>query len=113
MNKITLLSILLISNAIGCTAQKTQERPVSEFNKMKLSGSVNVIYTTSDSLSLKVMAEENDLDKVETKVENGILVISNKGRFREEVYVYVKSKQLVSVESSGATDFRVTNFLKG
>lgn len=112
MNKITILTIALVSTFIGCNAQKTQERTVSAFNKMKISGAMHVIYTNSDSLSLTVKAKENEIDNVETKIENSTLVISSSGRFTSPVYVYVKNNHLNSLEATGATDFKTTNLLK-
>jgi len=111
MNKLSFLSILLVSTFISCHAQRSQERSISAFTKIKISGAVNVIYTNSDTLNLTVKGKENDVAKVETKVEGSTLVISSKGS-HGELDVYVKNNQLYSLESSGATSFKTTNFLK-
>ena len=112
MNKTSFLSILLVSTFLSCNAQKSQERSVSAYNKIKISGAVNVIYTHSDSLGLTVRAKENELDNIETKVENSTLVISSKDRSHSALYVYIKNNQLTSITSSGATNFKTTNVLK-
>lgn len=112
MIKNSFLSIILISIFLSCNAQRTQERTISAFNKIKLSGAVNVIYTNSDTLNLTVKGKEGELENVETRVENSTLIISNKGRTHSALYVYVKNNQLQSIESSGATIFKTTNVLK-
>jgi hypothetical protein len=112
MNKIIFLSILLSSILINCHAQKIEERAIPAFNKIKISGALNVIYTNSDTLNLIVKAKEKEINNIETRVENSTLIISNKGKFASPVYVYVKNNQLQSVESTGATDFRTTNAIK-
>lgn len=112
MNKTIFLSLLLVSVFFSCSAQKTQERSISAFNKIKISGAVNVIYTNSDSLNLVVKAKENELENVETRVENSVLFITSKGRSHSELYVYVKGNQLQSIVSSGAGTFKTTNVLR-
>src|SRR4051812_20889106 len=111
--KIKMLALALLSTVISCNAQQIQNRPVTEFDRIQVSGAVNVIYTTSDTLSLSVKAKDKEMSNVETKVVGNTLVISTNGNFKEPVYVYVKNSRLVSVESSGATDFKTTNTIKG
>lgn len=113
MNKITFFTIVLVSTLISCNAQKTQERTVSPFNRMKISGGVHVVYTNSDTLTLSVRAKENELDNVQTKIENSTLYISSTGHITSPVYVFVKNNNLSSLESSGATAFKTTNTLTG
>lgn len=111
MNRISLLTITLVSSFLSCNAQKTQERQISAFTKIKISGAVSVVYTNSDTLSLSVKAKENDLDNVETKVENSTLIISSKGTTRSDLLVYVKNNHLKNVTSSGAASFKTTNHI--
>ncbi|MBL7922469.1 MAG: DUF2807 domain-containing protein [Bacteroidia bacterium] len=106
------LSIALITSVITIKAQQIQNRPASAFNKIETSGSVNVIYTNSDSLSLSVSAAAKEIEKVETKYEGSTLIVSNKGNFTMPVNVYVKNNTLVDVQSSGASSFRTTNLIK-
>ncbi len=106
------LSIALITSVISIKAQQIQNRQASAFNKIETSGSVNVIYTNSDSLSLSVSASEKEIDNVETKIEGSTLKISNKGNFTSPVNVYVKNNTLIDVQSSGASSFRTTNLIK-
>ncbi|MEO6302501.1 MAG: DUF2807 domain-containing protein, partial [Bacteroidia bacterium] len=106
------LSLALIATVISVKAQQLQTRIASPFNKIETSGTVNVFYTTSDSLAVSVEAASKEIDNVETRFENSTLIIHNKGRFTQPVNVYVKNNNLTSIESSGATTFKTTNTLK-
>jgi hypothetical protein len=112
MKKLVVLSVSLLAGIISCTAQKTQDRPVSAFQKLKISGSVSVLYTNSDTLNLKVSADENELEGVVTKVENGILIIENKGTYKSPVTIYLRNNHLTNIETAGATSFKITNTIK-
>ena len=106
------LSAVFFASILSIKAQQTQIRPTSPFNKIETSGSVNVIYTNSDSMEVKVSAADKEIENVETKIENSTLKISNKGHFTKPVYVYVKNNKLTDVQSSGASDFKTSNSIK-
>lgn len=106
------LSMLLLSVVLSCSAQKKQERPVSAFSKLEISGAVTVFYTQSDTLALSVKSDEDELDRIETKVINGTLFISSKGRFDGPAKIYIKNNQLQSIELSGASEFKSLNTIK-
>ena len=72
-----LLSIALITSVISIKAQQIQTRTASPFNKIETHGSVNVIYTSSDSLDIKVSASAKEIENVETKFDNATLIIKN------------------------------------
>jgi hypothetical protein len=112
MNKTSFIAILLVSTFISCHAQKSEVRTITAFDHLKISGAVNVIYTNSDSLNLTVMGKENELDNIETKIENSTLIISSKGKTHSDLYVYIKNNQLTNIESSGASSLKTTNTLK-
>lgn len=66
---ITAFLISLIS-----LAQVSENREVSDFSKLQVSNSIDVLYTVSDKISVKV--ETDDLEKlkyIKTEVSNGIL----------------------------------------
>ncbi|MDI1353362.1 MAG: DUF2807 domain-containing protein [bacterium] len=112
MNKLNLLSFSLLFLLIRCNAQQVQTRTVSPFEKIEVAGSVSVFYTHSDTLDVSVKAKSSELEHVETHVENSTLMISNKGKFTGPISVYVKNNHLISLEASGATDFRSMNSIK-
>jgi hypothetical protein len=107
--------ILLLAATLYCTglgAQQVQKREIASFSRIEASGSVEIHYTNSDSLSLKVEAAGNELENVHTTVENGTLRIYNKGNFNFPVEVHVKNSQLNSVELSGASSLKTSNAIK-
>ena len=110
--KTKFLSIALITSVVTIKAQQIQYRPASPFNKIEISGSVNVIYSNSDSLEVKVSAADKEINNVETKFENATLIIYNKGRFTEPVRVYIKNNKLADVQSSGTSSFKTVNTIK-
>ncbi|MES2680192.1 MAG: DUF2807 domain-containing protein [Bacteroidota bacterium] len=107
-----ILSLAFLFSCLAFNAQETQNRSISAFNKVDIHGSVNVIYTNSDSLSLSVKAKKDEIENVETKVENGTLHIANKGNFSMPVYIYVKNNHLNQISVSGASVFKTLNGLK-
>lgn len=113
MKKNRIISFLaLITTFIGCNAQQVQTREVKPFHKIQASGSVNIFFTQSDTASLIVKADKDEINNVETKFENGILIISNKGRFLDPVNIYVKNSSLSGIETSGAVDLKIFQILK-
>jgi len=97
---------------LALKAQETQNRNLGIFNSIETSGSVNVIYTHSDTASLTVKAKKDELENIETKFDRGILMIKNRGSFFSPVYVYVKNNRLISLQSSGSSAFKTTNTIK-
>lgn len=107
-----LIGLAFFAATISLQAQELQNRALTAFSKIETSGAVNVFYTHSDSLALSVKAKSNELEKVETKVENGTLYVLTKGNFTMPVNVYVKNNQLRQVQSSGASTFKTMNQIK-
>lgn len=96
----------------------TQVRHLKGFNRIEILGSPTVYYTQSDSFSVKVEGPERLVDNIITKVEDGILLIRNKGKIGmininfgnlKDVVVYVKSPDLIGVLLSGSGDFICQN----
>ncbi len=57
MKTIILTSVILISS-LAIKAQTTQTREIKPFKQIELSGAASVIYTQSDTLALKVVADD-------------------------------------------------------
>jgi hypothetical protein len=113
MNKASFLTVLLFSGLLSCHAQSSEERTVSAFNKIKVSGAVHVVYTPSDTLNVVVKGKSDDLTRIETRVENQTLMISGQSRSGSALYVYIRNNQLHNIETSGATNFKTTAPLRG
>ena len=75
MNKFIIFTTLLFTGFL--TAQISENRAVADFSKLKVSSSIDVMYTISDKIS--VIVETDDAEKlklIKTEVENGTLVLS-------------------------------------
>jgi len=108
-NLILLLASLFCS--LSLLAQTTtQQRSVSSFNKIAASAGIDVTYTISNQQSVKVEAETEIIDRIETVVENGTLIIKmkkdkKKWTSRTKLHVYVSAPTLEEVSVSGGSDF--------
>ena len=102
MKNIILSSLLLISS-IAVKAQSTQEREAKPFKRLEISGAATVIYTQSDTLKLKVVADEKEINNIYTTYEDDILVIKAKGNFSHSYKVYVSGNTLNKITCSGAS----------
>lgn len=90
-------------------------RSVEDFNRISVSGMFEVHLRQADENSLKVVADENLHELIESRVENGVLQISTKediGR-AEELDLYIGLKDLEAMEFSGAVSVKNVGELSG
>src|SRR5690606_10813092 len=76
------------------------------------SGALEVIYLPSDSMAIRVEARQDEIDRVGTVTDQGVLMISNKGEFVGEVKVYINHQGLKGLDVQGATVFRTEGQLR-
>lgn len=126
-NKITTSIILaLIISLVGFTtvqAQRvkgngnvqTQERNVENFSGVKNACSADIYISKGESGSIKVVADENLLDYISTKVENGILVIDTKGNIwnSTKMEVYLTMNNIMSLQMNGSGDVYCSDPISG
>jgi hypothetical protein len=110
MKKIFSLAFLI--SAFQGLAQETKERAVEPFTKIEVMGASKVYYTHSDTLRLKVSGPESETENLETKVENGTLIIHTKGKNEGAVTVYVSHNNLSDIRCGEASTFKSTNLIK-
>ncbi len=109
--KTIILSSLALFSSLAFKAQTTQTRDTKPFSKIEISGAANVVYTQSDTLAIKVTADDKEMDNIYTTYEGDILVIKAKGSFTHPYKVYVNGNGLTKITSSGASKFSTTNTL--
>lgn len=95
---------------------KTSARRVSNFTKIALIGSCDVIYTQGSTTSVKVVGKASDVDNILTSVEQGTLVIKTNARggvfgfhfgsSDDDVKVYVTSPDITQIRVQGSGDFK-------
>lgn len=119
-----LVAVLAISCSVHLYAftgnDKVEEnRPVKNFERIRLQGSPNIKYTQGKACSVRVKAPKNIIKKVETRVEGNCLVVSLKDNrvfsFNaikgDEITVYVTSPDIIGVEVQGSGDFECKTLL--
>ncbi|HEY4336356.1 MAG TPA: head GIN domain-containing protein [Puia sp.] len=118
--KIASLALFLIAGAAGKTlAQSEETRSVSNFNGVSTGGSFNVHVKIDGTESLRLKGDAEDLRKIETVVEHGILHIrfpkDEEQRYEHigRVDVYVTAKSLSSVGLGGSGSIDVDGVVKG
>ncbi len=107
--KSILLSSLFLISVVTANAQTSQTREAQAFKKIELTGAANVVYTQSDTLSLKVVADENEINNIYTSFEKETLIIRAKGNFSHPYKVYVSGNSLNQITASGASKFASGN----
>jgi hypothetical protein len=116
----TLLSIMLFSvTALKALAQEssTQTRQVSGFNAIASAGPFNVHIKLDGTESVKVDADANIINDIETVVENNTLKI----KFKDHEYrhyknihkaeVYISAKSLYALINSGSGSMKVDRMI--
>jgi len=90
-------------------SQKTENREVRPFESISLSIHAKVYLTQDNSTSVKIKADEDDLDEIITVVENGILKIKRKKNRNwnwnnsfKNIEVYVISPAVKDLKISGS-----------
>ncbi len=103
---------MLITGLLA-NAQVSETRDVSTFNKIEITDGVELIYTQSDTFSLKAEASDGlGLSTLLTKSENNTLRITCKGNLCEAAKVYVSAPELVSIKASRNSKVVVLDKLK-
>lgn len=100
-----LTTVFLLAGFYSCTAQNIQNRDVSAFNEIVVSGAIKVDYSVDEKNELTVRAKDHDLKNVNTEVKNNVLYINSNGQLNGEVLVTLKSPVVKSIHVSGASEF--------
>lgn len=100
---------ILSSCVIGVSGNgnvEEQSRNVEAFDRIEASGMFELHLVQSEAHRLKVVADENLMDLIETYVEGGVLHIRTKESIREakELDVYISMPELEKIDLSGAVE---------
>lgn len=120
------LSILLIALVLGANIQsfafsseKTQNRNLKDFNAIKVSSGIDLYLRMGETEEVKVVADEDIIDKVITEVKDGTLKIYMKQNNNwnwgttKPRKVYVSVKELIKLDASSGSDVNSENTLTG
>ena len=92
-----------------------QDRKVSGFTSLDVSGAFKVYLSQGATQSVIIEADDNLMDKIETEVVGGKLRISTKHHIinAKSLKVYITATQMESIELSGAVDLQTQTRLSG
>lgn len=93
-------------------AQTKQTREVSNFSKIDISGAADVQFHNSDSLSLTVEGDAEEIKRVETRFQDNTLYIKAQGNFKHPFKVKVSGHDINEVTVGGASSFSTINEMK-
>ncbi len=98
---------------------KADERQVSGFSGITISGRHNVYITMGNTESLRLEGDADAINEIETKVESGVLKIRNKKQMNTrswnntgKVNIYIQAKSLNNIVLSGSGNVEVDGKLK-
>lgn len=123
MKKFSLLIALLLvtftvpvlakANPVNSNAQitgnkivTTQDRPVSSFHAIKVSGGIDVELSQGNTLKLQVEADENLIALIRTEVKDGVLNIypSESIRDAKTLKIHLTFQKIDAISASGGCD---------
>ena len=121
------LGVLLIVLVLGANlpanafnSEKTEVRDVQDFNAIKVSAGIDLYLKMGDVEEVKVVAEDDIIDKVITEVKDGTLKIYmkqnngwNNWRNVKTRKVYVRVNELVKLHASSGSSVQSDNTLSG
>lgn len=125
MRKLKTLFILILVAAIGINStyagnsDETEIRKVKNFNAIKVSAGIDLYITMGETEEVKIVADDDIIDKLITEVKDGTLRIYMKDNnwFNWSVSgsrkAYVTVKELVAISASSGSDVKSENTLKG
>lgn len=111
--KISLFLIAISITLFSCSKErikgngeiKTENRAITGFTQVEISGSTNVFITYGANFEVKVKAFSNLIPYLETKVKNGVLLIgykSNSNIQNDNSEVYITMPNLYGLSTNGS-----------
>lgn len=93
----------------------TKSFELKDFDAICVNGNADVTFTQDDAWEVTVRTQENVIDELDYKVEDGVLMIQAKDQrtIRAEVYeVTVKAPDMTSIVVNGAADLNIPASLR-
>lgn len=118
---ILLTSIILLNVGIakaykveGNGTIKSEVRILEPFNRIEINGAFNVYLSQNNKTGLRVVADENLLEIIGSKVVNGRLIVKIKENIKSytKMELYISFKELINLEANGAIRLKAKKQLK-
>ncbi len=128
MKTIQKLSILILLTIFGVNTavyagnkDKTENREVKNFKEIKVSTGIDLYITMGNTEEVKVVADDDIIDKLITEVKGDVLHIYMKqnnnwfnwGKINQTKKAYVTVKELNAIDASSGSDVKSENTLEG
>jgi len=89
-------------------------REVADFSGIDVGGAFDILLSQADVTKVVIETEANNIDKLITKVHNGILEISSNGiKKSDKLFVYVTLPEINSIDIHGAASLEGLTSLNG
>lgn len=111
-----ILLTLALFLSVAVQAQQTQERSVGSFSSIHQHTSADVYITKGSVGMVKVIADDDAIDKLKTEVRNGVLHIestSNGWRNVRTMEVHITMPTIETIKNSGSGDFLIEGAIPG
>ena len=110
-----LSSCIFIGPSIKGNGKVVEEnRNVDQFKEIKVSRGLNVFISQGDAQKVTVKADQNILDVITTKVENGVLKISTSERIRDakSKKIYVTVEEINNIIATAGSNVYTETLIK-
>ncbi len=112
-----ILSFVLVFSLLATQAQVKQDRSVSDFTSIDLSGAFKVYIRTGNTCALTVVADKDVINDVEHSVSDGELEVELDQEWWSskdaDIELYITVKEISEIDISGACVIKSKNTLKG
>jgi len=90
----------------GSGNQITESRDIGIFANIETSGSLKIVLSQDSISSVRILADDNIQDRIQTKLKGNTLRIDIDGNFcdADSITVYLSSKDYQKIESSGSVE---------
>lgn len=106
------VSVALIGIAGPIMAKTvTQSRDVPPFSKVIINGSIDAKITVGQEQSVKIRADDREIDRIKTTVKDDTLTIHTKGSFRrsDDLQTTITVPSLSAISINGSADADIYN----
>lgn len=94
--------------------QKHEERTITEFHSLQVSGLAVVYYAPGETTTARVEVSGMPIDDLITRSENGVLTITTRGTHNgEKIKVFVSSPSLKYIEVGGNAILKTEDAIQG
>jgi Putative auto-transporter adhesin, head GIN domain len=96
---------------VGSGISKTEQRNVSNFTKIEVSGALNVEVVTNKDFNVTVEADDNLLSQIKTELDGDTLKVYSKGWLstKTKINIKISMPNLDGIEVSGASNVTASN----